>query len=211
MPFGAPGGNAPRKGHECRKSCLSADFECHVCRHPWHAVTDLNRSPGMTADDVCRFLDLMQDLGIHVWLDGGWAVDACLGSQTRHHADLDIALEKRDLAAVVDALRGRGYTDVPRDDTQPWNFVLGDQAGHEVDFHVIEVAEDGRGIYGPAERGEFYPAAALTGTGTVNDRTVDCISPEWLVKFHTGYQLDAKDRADVSALCERFGIALPNE
>jgi hypothetical protein len=38
------------------------------------------------------------------------------------------------------------------------------------------------------------------------DRTVDCIAPEWLVRFHTGYQVDATDWADVSALCERFGI-----
>ncbi len=165
----------------------------------------------MTADDVCRFLDLMEDLGIHVWLDGGWAVDACLGSQTRAHADLDIVVESRDLPVAVNALRSRHYVDVPRTDTRPWNFVLGDETGQEVDFHVVDLAEDGRGIYGPPENGEFYPAAALTGTGSLNGRMVDCITPEWLVKFHTGYEMAAKDWADVSALCERFGIALPNE
>jgi lincosamide nucleotidyltransferase A/C/D/E len=69
----------------------------------------------------------------------------------------------------------------------------------------------GRGIYGPGETGEFYPAEALTGRGTLAGQTVDCITPEWLVRFHTGYQVDATDWADVSALCERFGIAVPPE
>jgi lincosamide nucleotidyltransferase A/C/D/E len=40
---------------------------------------------------------------------------------------------------------------------------------------------------------------------------VKCISPEWMVKFHAGYELDGNDYRDVSALCERFGIALPAE
>jgi lincosamide nucleotidyltransferase A/C/D/E len=45
----------------------------------------------------------------------------------------------------------------------------------------------------------------------VNGRTVDCITPEWPVRFHTGYQVDATDWADVSALCVRFGIPIPHE
>jgi len=40
---------------------------------------------------------------------------------------------------------------------------------------------------------------------------VSCISPEWLVRFHTGYDVDATDWADVSALCERFGIIVPSD
>ena len=38
-----------------------------------------------------------------------------------------------------------------------------------------------------------------------------CISAEWAVKFHLGYEFDENDYRDVSALCERFGIALPVE
>jgi lincosamide nucleotidyltransferase A/C/D/E len=51
----------------------------------------------------------------------------------------------------------------------------------------------------------------LTGKGTIKGRTVDCIRPEWLVRFHTGYQVDETDWADVSALCERFGVPVPRE
>jgi len=32
-----------------------------------------------------------------------------------------------------------------------------------------------------------------------------------LVKFHTGYEVDATDWADVSALCGRFCIPVPRE
>jgi lincosamide nucleotidyltransferase A/C/D/E len=169
------------------------------------------QTPEMAADDVCRVLILLEDRGIRVWLDGGWAVDACLGSQTRRHSDLDIVIEERDVLMAVAALRERGYGPVPRDDTRAWNFVLGDDHRHQVDFHVIVLDEQGHGIYGPPENGESYPAAALTGTGAVNGRTVACITPEWLVKFHTGYDVDATDWADVSALCKRFGIPVPED
>jgi lincosamide nucleotidyltransferase A/C/D/E len=37
-----------------------------------------------------------------------------------------------------------------------------------------------------------------------------CIDPEWLLKFHTGYDVDETDDHDVRLLCERFGIAMPD-
>ncbi len=168
-------------------------------------------APETTAGDVKAFLDLMEGLGIHIWLDGGWAVDSCLGEQTRRHADLDIVIEERHRAAAVEALTVAGYGHVPRDDTRPWNFVLGDDLGHEIDFHVVVLDGAGRGTYGPPELGDEYPAAALTGHGSIDGQPIDCIAPDWLVRFHRGYDLTDKDLADVSALCERFGIPLPEE
>jgi lincosamide nucleotidyltransferase A/C/D/E len=165
----------------------------------------------MTADDVCEFLELMSFHGIRVWLDGGWAVDACLGSQRRAHGDLDIVIEERDVAAAVRALRAHGYLPVERSDSRAWNFVLGDAAGRQVDFHVIVLDAHGRGIYGPAENGKQYPAEALRGKGSVKSRAVACVAPEWLVLFHTGYPVDETDWADVSALCERFGVTVPSD
>ena len=166
----------------------------------------------MTAADVLAFLDQMDGLGIRIWLDGGWAVDACLGRQTRRHGDLDIVIEERHLARAVGALEEDGFGPVPRDDTGPWNFVLGDAEGHEIDFHVIVLDDAGRGRYGPPELGDFaYEAEALTYLGEIDGRTVACMPPEWLVRWHTGYELDADDIADVMALCAQFGIPLPAE
>lgn len=43
----------------------------------------------------------------------------------------------------------------------------------------------------------------------VGGRAVDCVTPEWQVRFRSGYEPDADDWADVSALCSRFGILVP--
>ena len=141
-------------------------------------MTGPTSQPEMTADDVCTFLALMDAHGVHVWLDGGWAVDACLGSQTRRHGDLDIVIEERDVPTAIAALQRCEYAPVPRADTRAWNFVLGDDAGHQIDFHVTVIDEHGRGVYGPPENGESYPAEALARTDTVKGRTVACITPE---------------------------------
>ena len=49
----------------------------------------------MPAEYVVELYDKLDDLGIPIWIDGGWAVDALLATETRQHADLDIALEYR--------------------------------------------------------------------------------------------------------------------
>jgi lincosamide nucleotidyltransferase A/C/D/E len=49
-------------------------------------------NPIMTAEDVLELVILFEQNGIEVILDGGWAVDALLGVQTRPHEDLDVAM-----------------------------------------------------------------------------------------------------------------------
>lgn len=90
-------------------------------------------------------------------------------------------------------------------------FVLGDDRGREIDVHVIVLDGQGDGIYGPPARGEKYPAASLKGSGSIKGRRVRCISPEWTVRFHSGYELKDKDFQDVSALCGKFGSDLPQK
>jgi lincosamide nucleotidyltransferase A/C/D/E len=162
----------------------------------------------MTLPDVLAFLDLTDDLGIGIWLDGGWGVDALLATQTRRHEDLDIVIEAQRCSTLVQHLSLRGFAPIARPDTSPWNFVYGDAHGREIDFHVVEFAESGDARMGTADG---YPKAALDGYGLVGDRAVRCISPEWAVRFHTGYPVTAKDWQDVSALCARFGIPVPSD
>jgi len=171
----------------------------------------MSAEPRFSAQDVIELYTMLEQQGIDIWIDGGWAVDALLGEQTRPHEDLDIVIQQKDVPGLRELLEGRGYRDVPRDDTSPWNFVLGDDAGHLVDFHVIVFDAQGNGLYGPPERGVMYPAESLTGQGVIGGLDVRCISPEWLVKFHTGYELQASDYHDVTALCAKFGIDLPDE
>ena len=165
----------------------------------------------MTADNVIKIYTDLEKLRITIWVDGGWGVDALLGEQTRPHKDLDIAIEQRNVPELRVYLGAKGYKEIKLEDARPWNFVLGDEDGREIDVHVIVLDYDGNGVYGPAENGEKYPSASLTGTGVIERSVVKCISAEWAVKFHSGYPLKEKDYADVSALCNRFGFQLPDE
>ena len=165
-----------------------------------------NDIPEMTAVDVVEILELFDQNHIELHIDGGWAVDALLGEQTRMHADLDIAVQHKDVARIRALLAARGFSDVPRDDTRDCNFVLGDELGRQIDIHSYTFDSEGNNIYGVA-----YPFDSLTGAGAIDGYRVKCISPEWLVKFHSGYQLDDNDYHDVRLLCQRYGIEMPPE
>jgi lincosamide nucleotidyltransferase A/C/D/E len=88
-------------------------------------------------------------------------------------------------------------------------FCLGDDFGHEIDVHAVAFDVEGNGLYGPLQSGVMYPADSLTGTGTMGGYKLRSISPEWMVKFHSGYEFQEKDFKDVSALGTRFEIAFP--
>jgi lincosamide nucleotidyltransferase A/C/D/E len=163
-------------------------------------------NPSMTASDVIEIVQLFKLNHIELHIDGGWSVDALLGEQTRSHSDLDIAVQHKDVAQIRALLEARGYRDIPRDDTRECNFVLGDDQGRQIDIHSYTFDSSGKNVYGVA-----YPLDSLTGTGSINGHPVNCISPEWLVKFHTGYKLDENDYYDVRALCQRFGIQMSSE
>lgn len=163
-------------------------------------------SPEMTAEDVIAFVQLLNQHNIEIYIDGGWGVDALLGERTRPHTDLDIALQHKDVAQVRALLEARGYAEAPRDDAWECNFVLGDKQGHQIDFHSYTFDSAGNHFFGVK-----YPFDSLTGTGLINGHPVKCISPEWMVKFHSGYKLDENDYHDVKALCERFRIEMPEE
>jgi lincosamide nucleotidyltransferase A/C/D/E len=169
-------------------------------------MTNSNESPEMKATDVVNLIKLLREHDIDVCIDGGWCVDALLGEQTRKHLDLDIVIAYADVEKLRSVLEGRGYQDVPRPDTRPCNFVMGDNLRHLIDIHTYATDR----VNHP-EQGEDYPLDSLHGAGFINGYPVKCISVEHLIQFHTGYELDENDYRDVKALCERFGMPIPVE
>ena len=167
----------------------------------------------MRASDVLELYNGLDNRGIPIWLDGGWAVDASLGQETRAHGDLDIVIEEKHVAQLRKLLTDRGFKEIKQDIARPHNFVLADDKGHEVDVHVIVIDHHGNGIYGPAENGEMYPAASLTGKGTITNTSLRCISAEYMVKFIAPWiqKHPHKYLPAIAALCEKFGIELPEE
>jgi lincosamide nucleotidyltransferase A/C/D/E len=165
-----------------------------------------NDKPEMTSADVLELVKLFDENQIEVIIDGGWGVDALLGEQTRPHADLDIAMPHKYVPQIRAVLEVRGYKEVPRPDSRDCNFVLGDDWGHEIDIHIYAYDKLGNLVFGLP-----YPLGSLNGIGSIEGYPIRCITPEWLVKFHTGYQLDEIDYYDVKALCQRFGVDMPAE
>jgi len=149
----------------------------------------------MTAADVVELVRLLRVHNVDVVLDGGWGVDALLERQTRPHADLDIAIAEDQVATLRRVLDERGFRVQGESAHQPHNFVLVDAVGRRLDVHVWP--------------GIPYPLASLEGTGVVAGESVRCITAEWTVRFHCQYEPDEDDYHDVRALCEHFGIALP--
>lgn len=157
----------------------------------------------MKAKDVIDLYKLLEENGIEIWVDGGWGIDALLGEQTRLHNDLDIAIERKNVEKLRNLLTSLGYKDKEKNGTTEWNFVL-DDGRREIDVHVFEFDDKGNNIYGIE-----YPKESLAGMGKINEQSVKCISAEYVVKFHGNYELKEKDFEDIRALCDKFGIELP--
>lgn len=162
----------------------------------------------MTVENVHWFLELFDHLDIKVNLDGGWGVDALLGEQTRPHADLDIMVSSESSALLVKALVDEGFEDVFTDDHRDTNFVMEHNRFGLIDFHVFETMPGGSGIYEPGISDWFMSAEELSATGKIGGRTVQCMSAEYQVRSHAGYQLQETDFADMAALHSKFGIPL---
>lgn len=168
----------------------------------------LDENLTMTVDKVHWFLNLFDELGIQVWIDGGWGVDALLGAQTRNHQDLDIIISWEDSAILTEALFARGFVDIHTDDRTDRNFVMGHQLHGMIDFHVVERTEDGGAVYGPGEIDWIISELELNAVGYIGGREARCLSVDYQVRSHTGYPLQDTDFADMQALHDKFSVEL---
>ncbi len=164
-----------------------------------------------TIQDVLWLKRELGNLGINFWLNGGWGVDALLGKQTRSHPDVDLLIQSKDLPTIKNFFAGQGFSLIPRNDQTEWDFHLGDANGRELDIHGISIDEHAGWKYADPREEDLYPLDSLASRGNLEGQEVYALSPELMVLFHTGYELQEKDRQDVSALCEKFNISLPDE
>jgi len=165
----------------------------------------------MSVSDIVDVLSRLQQAGLAFWLDGGWAVDALIGEETRLHDDLDIVVRLDEVDRLVDALDSAGFVTVL--DNRPTRLVLEGDADRRIDAHPVVFEADGTARQigaGPRGGDAFFPAWGLEGVGRVADREFPCLAPKLLVLFHTGYEPQQKDWHNVWLLCERFGIEVPS-
>jgi lincosamide nucleotidyltransferase A/C/D/E len=160
----------------------------------------------MTRDDVLEVLQRLDDGQIDWWIDGGWAVDALLGEETRPHDDLDLAVRRSQVDRLIATFPEFRRTR----DEWPASFVLVDERDRQIDIHPIEIDANGDGWQErPDGRRVIWPKAALSGRGRIGQREVRCTSAEIAVKWHQYEGHDDIDRRDIELLCERFGLEKP--
>jgi 2'-5' RNA ligase len=151
--------------------------------------TLLYRNPPMEEDRVLWVLDVLQRSGVSYWVTGGWGIDALAGRRTRVHRDLDLLIDEQHMDRAQEVLRGLGYWEWYRVDSDVPLFsrvVLHDRepAGHAVDLHPLDPSS-GR--------------VSFTG-GRIDGRAVPCISLTSQLSAHFGYKRRLIDRADVRRL-----------
>jgi lincosamide nucleotidyltransferase A/C/D/E len=157
--------------------------------------------------EVLRVLEALGEGGVAAGISGGWGVDALLGRQTRPHDDVDLGIDASRLDLAVSLLAPLGY-DVTADQ-RPARVELHAASGR-VDLHPIVWRPDGSGIQqGFGDERFAYPPGSLSASGRIDGRAVRCATPELQVLFHSQYEPGDRDRRDMSALAERFGLVLP--
>ena len=165
--------------------------------------------PQATQEQVIAFTKLVQEFSIPVWIDGGWGVDALLGTQTRPHSDLDIIINNNDLIRLKELLISNQFE--PCLELDVTSIVFNSKLGLAVDVHHVNFDKRGFGIFKlPDGRKWPFPPSAFRGSGNIGGIFVNCLSPDAQVQCHAqGYQPTEKDLADMEALQNRFGVVLP--
>ncbi|MBU4465566.1 MAG: hypothetical protein KKH75_06940 [Actinobacteria bacterium] len=158
----------------------------------------------MRAEQVVDLVEGLAAAGVVVWVDGGWCVDALVGRQLRSHADLDLAVDRNDEPRFLEWIRERGFAPIHRAGTSAWEYSLTDAGRAVVDVRVFGFDAAGSHIYGMD-----YPPGALGGTGTIDGTQVRCMTPKWMFRFALAAPTTPKHLADVRALHETYGFALP--
>ena len=163
----------------------------------------------MEAQDVLDTLEILEESGVPITLEGGWGVDALLGSQYRDHSDLDLIIDARFADDAITAMATVGFVVIV--DHRPTTVRLADPHGRAIDLVFVVFDATGaawRGAKHPERVHPDYPPEGFT-YGWIAGRKVACLSPETQVARHLGYRYTDRDVADLKALQERFAIALP--
>jgi len=139
------------------------------------------------------------EAGITAWLDGGWAVDALAGRQTREHDDLDLVVDAQHLDRVTQLVESLGYR--PIRDELPTAIAFRNLAGVEIDLHPVTITADGGGDQQqPSGRPPWHYGPPVIGH--IDGHGVGCCSLETQLRAHQGYPPRDKDRADLAVLAE---------
>ena len=147
----------------------------------------------VTQEDLFEVLEMIEQLGIRYWLDGGWGVDALVGRQTREHRDVDIDFDAAYTEKLQQKLEEKGYEVVT--DWSPVRIELYHPQLSYIDIHPFVLKEDGTAKQAGLEGGWYEFEADYFGCAVLDGREGQKI-------FHTGYEPREVDKHDMKNIEE---------
>lgn len=154
---------------------------------------------GITSkENLIDVLNLLEDLNIKYWVDGGWGVDILIGKQNRDHRDIDIDFDSESEEVLLDALKEKGYkitTDWSPSRIELYHLELG-----YLDIHPLIINKDGSARQAAPDGGWYEFEAKWFSTAVLEGRVIPCISAEAQKLFHSGYELREVDKIDIKNL-----------
>ncbi|WP_306233790.1 nucleotidyltransferase domain-containing protein [Agrococcus beijingensis] len=155
----------------------------------------------MQGSEVARVVAWLEARGVVYQCNGGWAVDALVGRQTRPHADLDVFLDETAMADAVGWLERDGYRVAV--DWLPVRVELraGEgAASRAVDLHPMRIVPGGDGVQALLDGGSIVHPAASRAVGSVAGQRVVVADAARLISLREGYELRPVDSHDLALL-----------
>ena len=159
-----------------------------------------NQTETTSKDSFIKVLDLLEQLKVRYWVDGGWGIDVLIGKQTRAHRDVDIDFDAVFEDIVLDTLENAGYKITT--DWRPSRVELYHPAHGYIDIHPLQLSESGDAKQADPNGGWYHFEASYFTTAVFENRVVPCISAQAQRLFHSGYELSEKDKNDLKNLDE---------
>lgn len=144
---------------------------------------------GMPAAEVARIARHLAELGVTYQCNGGWAVDALVGRQTRPHGDLDVFVDASVVPELVRVV----------EDWLPVRVELREGA-RAVDVHPMRIEADGDGVQALLGGGSLVHRAAARTVGAVAGEPLAVADAATLLALREGYEPRDVDRHDVALL-----------
>lgn len=162
----------------------------------------MNKKEITSKENLTDVLNLLEDLNVKYWVDGGWGVDILTGKQNRDHRDIDIDFDSKFEEVLLDALKNRGYKITT--DWSPSRIELHHPELGYLDIHPLIINEDGSAKQADPHGGWYHFEANWFSYSLFEGRIIPCISAEAQKLFHSGYELREVDNIDIKNLESLF-------
>lgn len=160
----------------------------------------MNNKEITSKESLFIILNLLEDLNIRYWVDGGWGVDILTGKQNREHRDIDIDFDSEFETVLLDVLKDKGYKITT--DWSPSRIELHHPELGYLDIHPLIINEDGSAKQANPYGGWYCFEAKWFSSSVFEGRVIPCISAEAQKLFHSGYELREVDHIDIKNLEE---------